>query len=43
MDYRPLVGLTPEDAGGLVERVVATVVLEAAVEAHNSDVKRASG
>ncbi|HEY3021814.1 MAG TPA: hypothetical protein VGJ32_16565 [Solirubrobacteraceae bacterium] len=41
MDWRPLVGLTPDDAGELVERVLARVVLEAAVAAHNDDVRRA--
>jgi hypothetical protein len=42
MDYRPLVGLTPDDVGTLVERVIARVVLEAAVVAHNDDVRASS-
>lgn len=41
MDWRPVVGLTPDDAGGLAERVLTTVVLERAVAAHNEDVKHA--
>jgi hypothetical protein len=40
MDWRPLLGVTPEDAGGVVERVLARVVLEAATAAHNDDVRR---
>ncbi|WP_281412191.1 hypothetical protein [Miltoncostaea marina] len=39
MDWRPLVGLTPDDAGSAVERVLAFAVTAAAVEAHNRDVK----
>lgn len=39
MDYRPLVGLGPDDHGTLVERVIARVVMEAAVDAHNADAK----
>jgi len=35
-------GLTPDDAGTLVERVIARVVIGAAVEAHNADVERAN-
>lgn len=41
MDWRALLGLAPEDAGTLVERVLAQAVLDAAIEAHNRDVKRA--
>jgi hypothetical protein len=40
MDWKPLWGLTPDDAGTFVERVSAQVVLGAAVEAHNADVQR---
>jgi hypothetical protein len=40
MDWRPLVGLTPDDAGGLAERVLTRVVLERAVQAHNEDVRK---
>jgi hypothetical protein len=40
-DWRPLVGLTPDDAGTLWERVLADVVIERAVEAHNRDVAQA--
>lgn len=40
MDWRPLVGLTTEDEGSLEERVLARVVLERAVEAHNDDVRQ---
>lgn len=39
MDWRPIMGLTDEDQGSFIERVLAGVVLEAAVEAHNADVK----
>jgi hypothetical protein len=42
-DWRPLVGLTPADAGTLVERVLAVVVMEAAVVAHNRDMKQLGG
>jgi hypothetical protein len=42
MDWRPLVGLAPDDAGTFWERVLAQVVLGAAVEAHNSDVEKAN-
>lgn len=35
-------GLVPEDAGTLVERVIARVVIGAAVEAHNVDADRAN-
>jgi hypothetical protein len=41
-DWRPLLGLTPDDAGTLIERVLARVVVGAAVEAHNRDVERAN-
>lgn len=37
--YRELLGLTPSDAGSLEERVLARVVIEAAVVAHNADVE----
>lgn len=40
MDWRPVAGLTPEDAGTIFERVAARVVLGAAVEAHNKDVEQ---
>jgi hypothetical protein len=33
--------LTPEDAGGLAERVIARVVLERAIAAHNEEVEKA--
>lgn len=42
MDWRPVAGLTFEDAGSLIERVIASVVLGAAVEAHNKDVAKAN-
>lgn len=42
MDWRPLVGLTSADEGTVVELVLSRVVLEAAVTAHNEDVRRAS-
>jgi len=41
-DWRPLVGLRPEDAGTLVERVLAETVIGAAVDAHNADVAQAN-
>jgi hypothetical protein len=41
MDWRPLMGLEPKHAGTLVERVIARVVMERAVLAHNDDVRRA--
>lgn len=34
-DWRPVVGLTPEDAGSWIERLLAEVVIEAAVKQHN--------
>jgi len=40
MDWRPLVGLRPADAGSLVELVLAHVVTAMAVEAHNEDARR---
>lgn len=40
MDWRPLAGLTADDAGTYIERVLARVVLGAAVEAHNKDAER---
>jgi hypothetical protein len=42
MDWRPLVGLTSEDAGTLVERVLARVVLDRAIEETNRAIKRAN-
>ena len=39
---RSLLGLTDEDAGSLHERVLARVVLERAVDAHNNDVREAN-
>jgi hypothetical protein len=39
-DWRPLAGLTPDDTGTLWERVLARVVVGAAVEAHNADVEK---
>lgn len=42
MDWRPVAGLTSEDAGSRVERIIARVLLGAAVEAHNQDVARAN-
>jgi hypothetical protein len=41
-DWRPLLGLVPEDAGTLIERVLARCVIALAVEAHNADVERAN-
>jgi hypothetical protein len=41
MDWRPVLGVTPADAGTLVERVLAEEVLDAAVHAHNEDMKAA--
>lgn len=40
MDWRPLAGLTPEDADTEVERVLVVEVLAAAVAAHNEDAKQ---
>lgn len=42
MDWRPVAGLGPDDAGSFVERTVAKVVLAAAVEAHNADMRKAN-
>ena len=42
MDWRPVAGLRPEDAGTFVERVLALTVLAAAVEANNADMRKAS-
>jgi hypothetical protein len=39
-DWRPLVGLTSEDEGTLVERVLATAVIGASVDAHNRQMKK---
>jgi hypothetical protein len=41
MGWRELVGLRPEDAGSAVERVLALVVLETALEAHNRAIEEA--
>jgi hypothetical protein len=41
-DWRPLVGLTAEDAGTMIERVLARCVIGLAVEAHNADVKQSN-
>jgi len=41
-DWRPLLGLGPEDAGTLIERVLARVVIGLAVEAHNADVNQSN-
>lgn len=38
-DWRPLAGLGPDDAGTLVERALASAVIEAATEQHNILVK----
>lgn len=35
-DWRPLMGLGPSDAGGLVEYVLANVVLERAVQEYEA-------
>lgn len=40
MDWRPLAGLTREDEGTLIERVLAGCVLEEAVRQHNADVNK---
>lgn len=40
MDWRTLAGLTEDDRGTLVERVLARAVLGAAIEAHNRDMSR---
>jgi hypothetical protein len=42
MSWREVAGLTPDDHGTFVERVLAQTVLGAAVEAHNQDVRKAS-
>jgi hypothetical protein len=34
-DWRPLMGLRPDDVGTVVERVLANVVMEAAVAAES--------
>lgn len=39
MDWRPLLGVRPADAGTLVERVIAYAVLDEAVRQHNADAK----
>ena len=41
MDWRPLAGLTSDDEGTFIERVLAGCVLGAAVDQHNADVARA--
>lgn len=40
-DWRPLLGLAPDDAGTFIERVLARTVIALSVEAHNRDVERA--
>jgi len=40
MDYRPHLGLTEAHRGTLVERVLATVVLDEAITENNRDAKR---
>lgn len=42
MDWRPLAGLTADDEGSMVERILARAVLEEAVKQHNADVARAN-
>jgi hypothetical protein len=42
-DWKPLVGLTRSDEGTLVERVLARVVIERAVELHNRDARQGGG
>lgn len=39
MDWRPLLGLTPRDAGSLIERTLARLVLAEAIDAHNASVR----
>lgn len=39
-DWRPLVGLTPADAGTLVEVVLARRVIGEALRQHNDDARR---
>lgn len=39
MDWRPIMGLTDDLRGTLIERVLATEILSAAVDAHNRDHK----
>jgi len=41
MEWRPIAGLTREDEGTFIERVIASVVLEQAVIQHNADVEKA--
>ena len=41
-DWRPLLGLVAEDAGTLIERILARCVIGLAVEAHNRDVEQAN-
>lgn len=41
IDYRPLVGLTQADEGTLVERVIARVLTEQTLLAHNRAIKAA--
>jgi hypothetical protein len=40
MDWRPLMGLTPDDAGTFWERVLALTVVGEAVQQHNADVDK---
>lgn len=37
IDWRPVLGITPQDAGGLIELVLARVLTTAAVELHNEE------
>lgn len=41
-DWRPLVGLGPEDAGTWIERMIASAVIEQSVIVNNAQVKKAS-
>lgn len=43
MDWRPLMGLTPEDTGTPVERAIALAVLDAAVDEHERVVSKGGG
>ena len=42
MDWRPLVGLTSADEGSVVERVLARVVLDRAIDETNRAIKKAN-
>lgn len=37
IDWRPVLGVTPADAGCLIERLLAEEVIARAVEQHNAD------